>query len=1061
VPDISVDPPNLLSVELETRVPQPYSIVISPWAELTGYCVLEGIPVTVNHPRICVALLMGTVWGLPGAVWCEALQPRLNEIVTANITGPPDEYEADTSNCPVQDCEQWYMDLGPEVYDGDYPDWIEIHNPWDEILNLEGYGLSDNPARPFKWVFPSVTIEPGGYLVVFASGKDKVEQNVHTNFQLSREGETVVLTAPSGALCDEIFTGGIPIDMSMGRRADSVSDWVWYDLPTPGAINDTEPFPGFTGQVIAEPSAGVYPSALQVVLLTTSPDAEIRFTRDGSEPDAGAELFASSVEIRETVVLRAQGFRLGRKTTPMVTHTYLIGETSTLPVVSLSTDPEHLWDPDLGIYTAGRNARESERVANYWQDWERPVHVEFFETNGHRAFNLDAGIQIFGWGSRSNPQKSLAIALRNRYGAPELDYPLFPGMPVRRFSAFVLRAGGSDSVSGGTFFRDPYASGLLVGRNLDVQGFRPAIVYVNGAYFGIHNIREKMNEDYLAAHHGVEPENVDIVSRYWRRTYPVVSEGDAEAYLELETFLETRDVHEPEFYEELRERVDLDSFLDYTAAQIWFANYDWPGNNNKMWRRREPNSPWRALLYDLDYTLAFDPRQNAAIHDTLTHATQPNGIGWPNPPWTTLLIRRLLEAPEVRTRFINRIGDLMNAELLPANTLPRLDAMTALYEPEMPRHIARWLGTGNVIPSLSAWRDNIESVRTFLTRRSTHVRSHVRAYFGLAGTRRVEVHVDPPNGGRIKVNSLLLDTFPWSGIYFQSVPVSVDVLPAPGFHFVGWQGVPASVDASDARLILDPQEDLTLVARFDPSPGAVNAIVIHEINYHAPEVGDPGDWIELFNACAVPVDLSGWVLKDSEESHAFVIPEKTILGAGGFLVLCAALDSFSARFPHVPNAIGDLGFNLGNGGDQVRLFNARKELMDEVTYQDSSPWPTSADGGGRTLELGKPGDDNSMASSWRASGWVGGSPGAANGSHSTDPTAASLNAELLESRLTLKVQTAPARTYRIEASTNLVEWEDWRLVVGNGEETSHHVLTEHGRVRFFRVVALQAGFIHR
>jgi hypothetical protein len=122
-----------------------------------------------------------------------------------------------------------------------------------------------------------------------------------------------------------------------------------------------------------------------------------------------------------------------------------------------------------------------------------------------------------------------------------------------------------------------------------------------------------------------------------------------------------------------------------------------------------------------------------------------------------------------------------------------------------------------------------------------------------------------------------------------------------------------------------------MVARFEPSPGAVNSVVIHEINYHAPDSNDPGDWVELHNAYTVPVDLSGWVLRDSAVNHAFTIPDGMVLGPGDFLLLCANLESFSIRFPHVRNAIGDLGFNLGNGGDQVRLFNSRKQLVDQVS----------------------------------------------------------------------------------------------------------------------------------
>jgi hypothetical protein len=1006
------------------------------------------MPVTINRRTACVAVL--GLLAMPLPVCCQNPPPRLNEIVTANITGLPDEYEVDLSNCPVQDCEQWYEDLGPSVFDGEYPDWIEIHNPGDEPVNLEGYGLSDDPARPFKWTFPSVIVEPAGHLVVFASGKNKVETYIHTNFELNRSGEILVLSSPTGETCDFVLTSDVPIDMSMGRRAGAPSEWVWFDRPTPGVLNSGDPFPGFSGVVTATEPAGFYPGPIQVILQSTSPGAEVRFTQDGSKPDLNSELYAGPVQISATTVLRARGFLQGRMATPVATHTYLIGESPTFPVVSLSTDPEHLWDPDLGIYTAGRNARESQRIANYWQPWERPVHVEFFEPNGTRGFALDAALRIFGWGSRIQPQKSLAIMLRNRYGAAEVNYPLFPDLPLRRFSSLVLRAGGSDAISSGTFFRDPFASGLLADRNLDTQAHRPALVFINGVYFGIQDLREKLNEDYLTGHYDVDPDEVDITSRYWRRTYPVVSAGDPASYLELEAFLDTADLSAPETFQRLRQEIDIDSFLDYTAAQVWLANYDWPGNNNEVWRSRAPNSRWRPFLYDLDYTLAFALTQNPSSHNTLAHATRPDGTAWPNPSWTTFLIRKLLEVPEIRLRFINRIADLMNHEFLPARTEARLGTLTALYATEMSRHIVRWSGTGDVIPSMSAWSNNIENVRSFLKTRTPHVRSHVREFFNLPADLSLELKAEPPNAGRIKLNSLLVDSFPWTGTYLQGAPVAIDALPAPGFRFVGWDGLPDASDPAASRVALDPDRNRSIVARFEPSPGALNAVVIHEISYHAPEVDDPGDWVELHNGYALPVDISGWTLRDSEDNHGFVIPEGIVMEPGAFLVLCANLQAFTNRFPEVENAIGNLGFNLGNGGDQVRLFNGRKKLVDAVTYDDSDPWPQSSDGGGATLELIKPGFDRSVASNWRASHSPGGSPGAPNIDLFTAPLPLRIEAEHGADGLMFHLWTEPGRTYQIQASTDLSEWNDFRWVVGSGDVMRNHVSFGGAQGQFFR-----------
>ncbi|MDO8899336.1 MAG: lamin tail domain-containing protein, partial [Bacteroidales bacterium] len=88
--------------------------------------------------------------------------------------------------------------------DGDYSDWIELHNTSNQALSLAGYGLSDDPEQPFRWVFPAKGIQPGGYLLVWASGKNRIntQQPLHTNFSISAAGEPLLLTHPSGERID-------------------------------------------------------------------------------------------------------------------------------------------------------------------------------------------------------------------------------------------------------------------------------------------------------------------------------------------------------------------------------------------------------------------------------------------------------------------------------------------------------------------------------------------------------------------------------------------------------------------------------------------------------------------------------------------------------------------------------------------------------------------------------------------------------------------------------------------------------------------------------------------
>jgi hypothetical protein len=965
---------------------------------------------------------------------------RINEIVSSNVTGLPDEYEVDLQNCPVASCPGWYRALGESELDGEYPDWIEIHNASDVAFSLTGYGLSDSASVPMKWTFPNdVSLEPGGYLIVFASGKDKRETYLHTNFKLSRSGESVVLSLPDGSVVDSIATGEIPVDFSYGRTVDKPDAWSVFSTPTPGEANTTAPFPGFSNDVSASLAAGFYPQPVTVELefLAAVAGDVIHYTLDGSVPNADADPYTAPVEITTTAVLRARSFKDGEVSSPVLTQTYLIDETVTMPVVSLATDPANLWDDDIGIYTPGPNAREGDRIANYWNDWERPVHVELFEPDGGGGggFSVDAGIKILGWGSRSNGQKSLAISLRDKYGVSQLDYPLFPGLGIDSFDAFVLRAAGGDSRSNGTYFRDPLASSLIEHANVDKQAFRPAIVFINGEYWGIQNIREKMNEDFLASHHPVDGDNVDMIQRYWRRQHPVIVEGDSDAFLTLEAFLDSEDMTAPGTYELVEQMVDIDNFIDYMVTQIFCANYDWPGNNNKNWRPRVEDGKWRWLMYDLDYTFNSDGN-NSYSHNTLRHATTSTGSEWPNPSWTNLIPDKLLEIPEVQQLFANRFADLLNTDLLPERTAAKLDAMKALYEPEMDRHIARWRRDGG-ITSKTTWNRNIETVRSFLERRPERMFTHLQSFFRYSGTGVLSVEAVPEGGGSVRLNSIRLDSFPWQGTYFEGVPVELQPLPSPGYRFVGWAGV-ENAGGSGLTTVLIENQGLTVAAMFEPDPGALNAVVMSEVNYHAPDDADPGDWVELHNSWNVSIDLSGWVFKDAEEGHHFRLPEGTRMDPGAYLVLCSDKVKFQERFPDVTDCIGDFPFGLGNSGDTLRLFDFTGTEVDHVEYTDAAPWPFEPDGSGRTLSLRDVGSDNATASSWAASASISGTPGSANDDdvpplESSGTFRFTLVSVASDGVVTLALPTTAGRIYSVQKSADLANWAEWKQATGSGE----------------------------
>ncbi len=975
---------------------------------------------------------------LPARGLAQDVHPLLNEIVSANITGIPDEFEADLQNCPVPDCAQWYRALGESVYDGDYPDWIEIHNPGEAPIALLGYGLSDDPERPFKWTFPDVSVDPGGELLVFASGKDRTGIHIHTNFKLGREGETVVLTRPDGVTCDRVFTGEIPIDYSLGRWPAGGTEWAVLVHPSPGMPNQGPVYLGATEVTTASPPAGFYPRFPAIELSGNHAGSEIRYTLDGSVPVKDSRLYTAPITslFGGNKVVRARSFIGDQPSSAVLTASYFTGPGHSLPVVSLATDPRNLWDEELGIYTPGRNANESGRVANYWNDWERPVHVELIETDGTEGFRIDAGLRIFGWGSRANPQKSLSVMLRDRYGYPELNYSLFPDLPLDRFRSFVLRAAGNDSRSNGTFFRDPFASGLVRSRNCDVQAYRPAVVYLNGAYWGIYNIREKLNEDYLASHHGVDPDEVDIISRYWRRTYPVVIEGDSADFLALEDFLETSDMSLPESYERAKERVDMENLLEYSAVQIYIANFDWPGNNNKTWRPQTEGARWRWLMYDLDYALGYDGSSSYS-YNTLRHAMASGGSDWPNPHWTTLILRTLAKNREFREALANRMCDLINSVFRPEDAIARLMTMKAAYEPEMEAHIRRWRGEGDVIGSIGSWEANVNTVRNFLERRPASILGFVRSEFGLAGPADLTLELSGEEEGEVEVNSILVRGFPWTGVYFPGVDVVVTALPRPGYRFSHWNGEVSAEQRERNEIAIDVGETPLLTAHFEPSAAALNRVVINEINYHShPEAGS-GDWVELYNGYGFEMDLSGWRFQDSEFGHRFVLPEGTRVAAGGYLVLAQDPAAFRGVYlEYTESLAGGYEFGLSNAGERVRLFDRHGNLVDEVGYEDGGAWPASADGGGATLALIRPDVENEAPENWRASLSPGGTPGRENGFTgdplSAEPSWTSIH-RLPNGEVLLELRAAPGVEYELQRSEDLREWSFWKSMESAGE----------------------------
>lgn len=731
--------------------------------------------------------------------------------------------------------------------DGDYSDWIELFNAGKDVVNLQGFGLSDNYGNPFKWTFPYTQIAPGKHIIVWASGKNKTSPfgSLHTNFSISASGEEVLITRPDGTRLDEIFSPQMPADISYGRKPDAGSDWLFYTVPTPGNPNWTEGYQGF----LAPPQIIIHPQSqggLLVELIHNDPNASLHYSFNGSSPNTQSSLYSWPVFVQDypfdslmftqttpdegqmngfgwhppvgvfprALVVRARAFREGFISSHIAAKTHF-EEQPDFPLISISTDSEHLFSNSTGIYVPGDFYLENGfgddfygfPNANYFQegeDWERPASIEMLYPDG-QYYSQMAGLRVHGSRTRAVPMKSLRVYSRSEYGSNTFDFDLF-GDGITGYKRFLLRNSGQDFFINTTLFRDAAIQSMMEGLRFGRQRNKAALLYINGEFWGIHNIRERIDKYYLAMNFGVDPENVDLLNEYWS----VVVEGDATHYQQTLAYIDANGLSDQQHYDSVQRRFDIESFIDYQIANIFANNKDWPGNNIRYWRLRttgyQPNAAyghdgrWRWLMFDTDFGFGLQDGYEAAFFNMLEFASTDEGTSWANPPEATFLLRKFLENQEFTKKFINRFADLLNSWFLPHRTVAVIDQMIQHNSEMMHLHINRY----HYPESYSKWLDNVAVMRHFTQHRPVHQRQHLREKFSLGADANIALDVTNPSHGYIRINTLDIHeqtpgvgepVYPWSGTYFQGLEVQLQAIPKPGFRFIGWEGLPESKDA--------------------------------------------------------------------------------------------------------------------------------------------------------------------------------------------------------------------------------------------------------------------------
>lgn len=745
---------------------------------------------------------------------------------------------------------------------GNWYDYIEIFNNSYEQISTKGWYITDSKSEQIdRWPLPELILKPTERVVIFASGEDvnsPLAAEYHTNFKIDAEGETLYLYHEN-ELIQELFISAPLPNMVMGLS--KLGDWGYFDMATPGSsnpeniIDDIDSFLDLYDIEFSEQS-GIYSKPFDLSLSTEISDITIHFTTDSSEPTKSSQIYTGSISIDDldgeittysqtenttfptqfgrsssdnafdiefdnqqmATIIRARAFIGDIAIGPIYSRTYLVDslgdERYSLPIISLVTDPNNLFNPETGIYQVGseylvtgiENGGTPALYNQRGREYERPVYFEYFNSSGSLLFAQDAGIRIFGGWTRSFPKKSFKLYARESYSSEDsFYYPFFldsysaNGSLLSKFEHLVIRNGGNDWNN--TIYRDVLMQSL-VDDILDCQASQPIVLFLNGEYWGIYNIREAMNEEYIANHWNMKPEEVkiagigDIIER---------NEDDFPKLKQLFDFCKNNNLNDEDNWLYIEQQFDIENFINYFNAQIYFTNQDWPGNNMRFWRKKDGeignsmyghDGRWRIMLYDTDFGFSLIKPDNYRTN-MLMFALDDDGQDWPNPPTSTFLLRSFMDNSDFSRRFSLRMMDFLNSRFSAKSVSSQIEYFVNQYSPEIEENCYRW--SSKSLPDKETWLSNgLDEHLDYALNRPDYIRSHYQRYFQHEDEAIIELSLS--EGGSVVVNDQYQVLESQKLFYFSDQIIELEAVPFDNYTFIGWSG---NLNSSSKKIVIN------------------------------------------------------------------------------------------------------------------------------------------------------------------------------------------------------------------------------------------------------------------
>jgi len=713
---------------------------------------------------------------------------------------------------------------------------------------------------------------------------------------------------------------------------------------------------------------GFFTSQFNLILNPGNINDTIYYTLDGSEPTRNSNIYTTpliiksrigdpnyfsiiptnfvltglwafaqpSGEVFKCTAVKAKSFSGSNAPSATITNTYFVDNNMVgrydMPVISLTTNAANLFSDSIGIYVPGVNYQTGDDgTGNYFQTgslWERPAHIEYFSTTGNKELEQDVTIRIHGGDTRLLPQKALRL-----YADAFFNYKFFLKKNITSFKTLVLRNSGNDNVS--TMFRDAFMSDLLseMGSGMEYQAYAPSVLFIDGEFWGIHNIRERVDKYFLSENCGNNPDSLDLIEKNG-----IVDEGDNINYFLWYNFLDGADMTIPANYDYMTTLIDINNFTDYNIAEIFFSNIDWPSNNRMYWRPVSQGGKWRWIAFDTDFGFGLETYSNYD-NNTLVFATTPNGPTSPpswntNYPFATMQLRKMLQNTKFRNDFVNRFADMLNTTFKTGNVVNKINEFQSQYISVMPEHIERWSKPA----TFTDWIDNVQHLRNFAINRPYYVRKYIIEYFNevenlsqdITDTSFVTLNTPDTTMGYIKINTIRPHSYPWSGIYFHNVPIPLKAKAKPGYKFVEWAGT--GITNSDIEINLISDTTFTAIFEIDtnyvPHMVFINEFMASNNSTISDEYGEHDDWIELYNPNLDTIDIGGLYITDN-----LSYPHKHHIAANTNLTKIPPLDYLLLWADGTPTqGTLHLNFSLSASGEAIGIYDSILNVVDSVIF---------------------------------------------------------------------------------------------------------------------------------